>query len=401
MVGSIVDPQNLQQRFNLNYQSASHRRLIGTKEVVIHCHHYNARLQNIIEGTPQIEGKAIILNAAEEVFADYIQDFITAADNIVTKWQVAAQLYAHLGYGSLDFSRIENNLVTAHSSHYVEGWKTGFQNAARPICTFTEGYLQGIIYGITGEAVFVTEISCTNAGDDCCQFEINRNRTTPINFSAKKPLEINSSKTVDYQSNSNINEQKIIDTLVEMPFIGNQDGLIPAFNVYLANTPADFYNLICIRFLEAMDQADLYSTAKELLLFAGEVCALNTLRGILISPEWFELIAPMVQEEADCLYGLIAVTNALGWGNWHILEYEPAESLILEAHNGYEACGYLEYRGRSDTAQCLMLTGVSTGIMELMHGEGTVEERIGTYVSEETSCMCSEQSSCVFEVEIL
>ncbi|MEM7759620.1 MAG: hypothetical protein AAF298_16055 [Cyanobacteria bacterium P01_A01_bin.40] len=113
MVASIVDPQNLQQRFDLNYQSASYRRRIGTKEVVIHCHHYNARLQNIIEGTHQIKGKAIILNAAEEVFADYIQDFITAADNIETKWQVAAQLYAHLGYGSLDFSRIEDILVTA------------------------------------------------------------------------------------------------------------------------------------------------------------------------------------------------------------------------------------------------------------------------------------------------
>jgi hypothetical protein len=54
MVGLVVAPKDLPQRFSLNYEAASYRRLIGQKEVVIHCHHYNARLQNIIEGTHQI-----------------------------------------------------------------------------------------------------------------------------------------------------------------------------------------------------------------------------------------------------------------------------------------------------------------------------------------------------------
>jgi len=54
-----------------------------------------------------------------------------------------------------------------------------------------------------------------------------------------------------------------------MPFYGNNKGLIPAFNVYLANTPADFYNLICIRFMESMKKQGLFNTAKNLLLFAG------------------------------------------------------------------------------------------------------------------------------------
>ncbi|MDJ0571196.1 MAG: hypothetical protein QNJ53_19390 [Pleurocapsa sp. MO_192.B19] len=401
MVGSMVDPQNLQQRFSLNYESESYRRLIGKKEVVIHCHHYNARLQNIIEGTHQIKGKEIILGAAEEVFSEYIPNFLRKDDDLATKWQVAAQLYAHLGYGALDFSQINNNVVTANSSHFVEGQKTGFQNANCPICTFTEGYLQGVIHGITGEAVTVRETTCMNAGSDRCEFKIDRRRTTPITFSPKQSINTYPIQSREYQHHTNIDEQKIINALVEMPFIGNEEGLLPAFNVYLANTPADFYNLICIRFLAEMHRENLYNTAKELLLFAGEVCALNTLRGILISPEWYELIAPMVKEESDCLYGLIAVTNALGWGNWHVLEYEPEAILKLEALNGYEALGYLQYQGQSDTAQCLMLTGVAAGIMELLHGEGTVEERIGTYTSEETSCMCCQQSSCVFEVEIL
>ena len=128
----------------------------------------------------QIEGKAIILSAAEEVFSDYIKDFIKQDDSEVTKWQVAAQLYAHLGYGSLNFDRINDDIIIANSSHYVEGWKTGFQNANRSVCTFTEGYLQGVIHGITGDAVTVTEISCINLGDDCCRSKVDRDRTRLI-----------------------------------------------------------------------------------------------------------------------------------------------------------------------------------------------------------------------------
>ena len=397
----VVAHRELEQRFQLRYEPLNYRRLIGTKEVVIHCHHYNARLQNIIEGTHQIEGKKIILEAAEEIFSDYIRDFMREDDDLVTKWQVAAQLYAHLGYGVLDFSQIEEDLVLAASSHYVEGWKSGFHNENRPVCTFTEGYLQGVIHGITGETVTVTEVACTNTGAENCKFTIVRNRTTPIRFSPKKSLDSTTFKIADYHNKSNIDEQKIINAVVKMPFVGNKMGLIPAFQVYLANTPADFYNLICIRFLEAMQQKNLYSTARELLIFAGEVCALNTLRGTLISPEWYELIAPMVKEASDCVYGLIAVTNALGWGKCHILEYKPEETLKLEAPNGYEAMGYLEYCGTSDRPQCLMLMGLAAGLMELIHGEGTVEERVGLYASEETSCICCQDSACVFEAEIL
>ena len=58
MVGAIAKEQDLQQRFQLNYEADSYRRLIGSKEVVIHCHHYNARLQNITLLKVRIRSKA-------------------------------------------------------------------------------------------------------------------------------------------------------------------------------------------------------------------------------------------------------------------------------------------------------------------------------------------------------
>ena len=392
--------KNLTQRFNLKFDPHTYRRIIGKKEVVIHCHHYNARLQSIIEGTKQINGKGIILSAAEEIFSDYIHNFFEPEDTLADKWQIAAQLYAHLGYGCLDFSQISQGIITSSSSHFVEGWKAGFIESNCPVCTFTEGYLQGVIHGITGESVYVREKACMNMGADTCQFIIDKSRTHSVTYPPQRNLNFKPKPTSQF-AESNIDEEKIINTLVKMPFYGNNQGLIPAFNVYLANTPADFYNLICIRFMENMKKQGLFNTAKNLLLFAGEVCAVNTLRGIIISAEWYELIAPMVQEESDNLYGLIAVTNALGWGNWHVINYEPGERLQMEALNGYEALGYLKYKGEAKESQCFALTGVAAGIMALLHGEGTVEERVGTYASEESQCICCQETSCKFQVELL
>ncbi|MFW5666716.1 MAG: hypothetical protein ACOC2Z_14445, partial [Coleofasciculus sp.] len=87
--------KDLTNRFNLEFDPHTYRRIIGKKDVVIHCHHYNARLQNIIEGTKQINGKLIILSAAEEIFSDYIHSFIEPEDILADKWQIAAKLYAH------------------------------------------------------------------------------------------------------------------------------------------------------------------------------------------------------------------------------------------------------------------------------------------------------------------
>ena len=392
--------KELTQRFSLRFDPHTYRRVIGKKDVVIHCHHYNARLQNIIEGTKQINGKAIILSAAEETFSDYIQNFIDSEDRLEDKWQIAAKLYAHLGYGHLDFSQISQGIVTSSTSHFVEGWKAGFIESNCPVCTFTEGYLQGVIHGITGESVYVKEKACMNMGADTCQFIVDKSRTHSVTYPLKRTLNFQPKSTSQF-AQSNIDEEKIINAMVEMPFSGNNQGLIPAFNVYLANTPADFYNLICIRFIESMKERGLFNTAKQLLLFAGEVCAVNTLRGIIISAEWYELIAPMVQEESDNLYGLIAVTNGLGLGNWHVINYEPGETLQMEALNGYEALGYLEYKDAATEPQCFTLTGVAAGIMALLHGEGTVEERVGTYASQESHCICCQHHSCKFHVELL
>lgn len=389
------------KRFDLNYDFEFGRRIIAGKEVIIHCHHYNARIQHTIEGAQNIDGKAIIRDAAENVFGEQIQNAFLPEDTSETKWEVARLLYGHLGYGQLDFSQISDGIVTADASHMVEGRKVGFKEDTQPVCTLTEGYIQGAIQAIEGKRMSVRETECINSGAERCRFEVQgeaQNTLKPMTKSeiAHKPQQLD-----DDTLDSNIDEKAIIEALVGMPIHGDDSGLIPAFNVYLANTPADFYNQVCINFIEEMSKQNLLSTAKKLLLFAGETCAMNTFRGILDSAEWEGLIAPMVQNEEDKLIGLVAVSNALGWGGWHVTELEPGELMTIVSSNGYEAYGYQEYVGEADKPQCYMLTGVATGLMELIYSEGTVEEKFGTFAGEEEHCIAASDQFCQFVVEII
>ena len=89
--------------------------------------------------------------------------------------------------------------------------------------------------------------------------------------------------------------------------------------------------------------------------------------------------------------------GALGWGDWHVVAHTPT-SLTLESRYGYEAVGYRQLRGQAEAPRCAMLTGVAAGVMELVYGEGTIEERYGTFAAEERHCVACGEGSCNFAV---
>ena len=61
------------ERFALSYEAETYRRLIAGQDVIIHCHHYNTRIQRTIEDSPQVDGAEIIRSSAEAVFAEQIR----------------------------------------------------------------------------------------------------------------------------------------------------------------------------------------------------------------------------------------------------------------------------------------------------------------------------------------
>jgi len=386
--------------FDMHYNYDAHRRVIGGYEVAIHCHHYSARLQRTLESSKQVSGKQLFVQVAEHVFAHYLPHFFQPEHTMQEKWEIAESLYAHLGYGKLHLNQIEQGVATTTTSHFVEGWHAGFGERVEPMCSFTEGFLQGVIHAITGHTVYVQEQQCKISGEHDCLFRIEESRTEPLAHFQKYPVDF-FPKSLQHAVFSNIDEEKTIHSFAEMPIYGNKDGLIPAFGVYLSHTPVDFFNLVCILFMENMRQKNLFSAAKRLLVDTSENCAVNTFGGFMNSPEWQQLITPQIKDAQDPLFGIIALINALGWGNLRVLEFDSGERLVLESLNGYEALGFRTFRGLSQHPQCFMMLGVAAGIMELLYSEGTYQEKFGTFIAQETQCIACGADSCIFEVSRL
>ncbi len=394
-----VDRAQIRARFKMEYVPDRHRRIIAGQEVIVHCHHYNSRIQRTVEGAADINGKAIVRNACAKAFARQIAAGIEDGDDVETQWVVAEELFAELGYGRLDFSRASEGTVTQPSGHFVEGWGVAFGDDRRPVCSLAEGYIQAAFTAIKGEEVEARETQCMHSGAESCSFTVTRTGNKSEIPDAPGRIDTASAADDTELAESNIDDQAIIDAVVGLPIRGGDDGLIPAFGVYLANTPADVYNEIAIEFVETMTERGQRKAACRLLTEAAESCAMNTFRGIMDSAEWDALVKPMVQEESDKLFALVALSNAFGWGNWRVTEHEPAESLEIVSFNGYEALGFLENRGAAKDSQCWMLQGVSAGVMELVYAEGSFAERFGTYLADEHECIAKGHTTCSFSVE--
>jgi hypothetical protein len=366
--------------------------------MILHCHLYNARIQSTLEDSKLVDGAHIITWAAESVFSNMLTGIFRHEDTVEEKWKIVEELYSHLGYGKIDCSQVTKGIITALSGHYIEGWKSGFHERDKPVCTFTSGYLQGAFFAVTGESVYVHETECMIQGSPSCNFTVDRIRSEPV-----VPIQ---KTAVDFQPKgregaveSNIDEAAIVGALVGMPIHGNEEGLIPGFSVYLSSTPADYYNLVTSQFMQEMNKVNLSSAARKMLVYSAEVCGMSTFRGIMNSPEWEGLIAPMIKEERDNVFALVAVSNALGWGNWYVSELVPGQSLKMVSRNGYEAIGYREIQGVSDESRCYMLTGVGASFMQLVYGRGQTEDRYGSFYASEHKCISKRDDVCEFTIE--
>ena len=222
-----VEQVDCSSRFELDFDRGASRRRIAEMEVIIHCHHYNSRVQRTVEGCSSINGKAIILEAAEAVFLRHMQHAFAAADDEPTKWNVAEQLYAHLGYGALDTTRRDEGLILGKSSHFVEGWRAAFAGRPEPVCTLTEGYLQAAYAAISNRPVYVREERCMLQGAPHCQFRVDANRTTPLSSYAKRVLSMPAEPTIASIHSANVDEEAIVNAVAAMPHLWQRPGPYP------------------------------------------------------------------------------------------------------------------------------------------------------------------------------
>ncbi|MBN1292965.1 MAG: hypothetical protein JXB48_14080 [Candidatus Latescibacteria bacterium] len=163
-----------------------------------------------------------------------------------------------------------------------------------------------------------------------------------------------------------INRSKIIDDMSKIKIIGNDEGLVPAFNVFITQLPAAFWNSFADR-LTNMVQPELLEPAEYLLVNAAHECGYHTGYGIITSEEWNAVVQPMVEKvPEDILYGAYAILTAWGWGKAEIVELIPGKKKVVRAYDYYES-DVVKY-GKSGKKSAYMLRGVCAAFMDLAYG---------------------------------
>lgn len=375
-------------------------KLLGRSNMVLHCHHYNARLQNTLEQNSKIDGREIIRRSTALVYNEILSEQILNK-NETKNFDIAEDLFCFLGLGTIEFKNDSNENILSYNSHYVEGFKCGAIKHRGTVCRMSEGYIEGTYKAILNEDVSVEEVKCMNQeGVHACEFKVTKLNKAKYEFKINRfEYEEFNLSNITPELPSNVDKELIIDTVLGMELEGNEQGLIPTFNVYLAHTPQDLYNLMATEFIKEMKSINLGPIAKDMLIEDAENCALHTFGGIMDSEEWLGLVKPMIKEESDILFGVNAIANALGWGRFNITKHVPRKSLEITSFNGYEASGYIEFQNYNSESQCYMLTGITAGIMELIYERGELENRVGKYYAKEHLCMTKKDRVCQFYAE--
>jgi len=205
-----------------------------------------------------------------------------------------------------------------------------------------------------------------------------------------------------------INESAVVAAVAGLGIAGNEEGLIPAFGLYLTRHMADYYNRISFATARRIERTpELASDARDLLVEAGHVCAFNTYGGVMLSAEWDAVVKPMIETREDWVRGMVAIVNAFGWGRWKVASLEPNASLTIQISQSYEASGWLRDYPRSATPRCYLASGGVAGLMNLLYvGDITARPTLSEdyyvklfrgprrFIAEETSCIAMGHAHC-------
>jgi hypothetical protein len=163
-----------------------------------------------------------------------------------------------------------------------------------------------------------------------------------------------------------IDRKKIIEEMSKVKVLGNEEGMIPGFNVYVQQLPSEFWNGFARRIVNSVPE-DLIEVAEALLKNAAHECGYHTGYGIITSDEWNSVVSPMIEKAPeDVLHGAFAVFTAWGWAQSEVIEIVPNEKMVVRAYDYYESDVMLY--GKAQRPSAYMIQGVAAAFMDLAYG---------------------------------
>lgn len=361
------------------YSLENHRFDLSGEGMVLHCHHYNAFLQRSIMDAEYIDSVPFLIGAAAESVYTQLKGLFQGKE-ADERFNIASELYRQAGFGTLDFSSLsrEGGKLATKNSHYGVAWNVKFGTSERPVNFFSSGFCAGAyaaLFDLPLETVQVNQTTCLSQGKLEETFELGQGDANFSVFEQKKEVVIKEFSAGEWAP-GHIPVAGITETVSKMPLVGNEEGLMPVFGVYLTRMYADYYNRISFEFERIMEELvgeGGIAVSSSLFIEAGHVCAFNTFGGIMTSTEWDSLIKPALQTKEDWVYAMVAVVNSLGWGTWTVTNVSE-EGADFELFNDYESLGYESMYGVAKHPVSYLALGAAAGILDLVY-VGNVHEK--------------------------
>ncbi|BBP42301.1 hypothetical protein [Thiosulfativibrio zosterae] len=357
---------------------------IAGEAMIFHCHHYINYLQRSILDADYIDSRLFLVgSAADSVYYQLSNLCQGLAEDDAKK--MAQDIYKSFGYGLIDLSSMTEAGIelTTYKSFFSKTWVQKFGLSKNPVDYYTSGFLASayaVIYDKPLAEVQAIQTTCMACGD---AFNTHVIKPGLVNFAIYPPKQPTQFKEVPKVSLDWEFEEVVTSAFLgaHAHFVGNEEGFIPAFGVYLIRCQSDWVNRLQFEFVKSMSEvAGEYgeTLATELLLEAGHACGFFTYGGIMNSNEWNQAVKPYLKTKEDWIKGLAALVNTMGWG-YHTAVELSQDRAVFRNYNDFEDMSYLRMYGQNNYPVHWANSGGFTGLMQLIYNTDIVDgKRIDT-----------------------
>jgi hypothetical protein len=169
----------------------------------------------------------------------------------------------------------------------------------------------------------------------------------------------------------------VVKSLAKINIQGDENGLIPEYDVLVNQLPASLLNTFSERLMAAAP-SDKKSKVADGLVRAAYECGYHTGCGIITSDVFNDVVLPMVTEgEKDILRGAFAAFTAWGWAKSGIVQLKAGERMVIRANDYYEA------DSGGEGLRAYMLRGLCQAFFDLTYAD-PYPAGMDTYVCQQT-----------------
>lgn len=354
---------------------------VGGEAMVFHCHHYLNYLLRSILDADYIDSRPFLIGAAADAVYHQLGNLCKGLSSADAK-KMAASMYKTFGYGLIDLNGMseEGLVLSTVKSFFSKTWSMKFGQSNMPVDYYTSGFLAAayaVIYQRPLHEIHVKQTSCMACGDECNTHVVRPGTGNFEIYPAKNPIQFSDSprRSLEWE-----HEQTITNAFLgaQAQLVGNEEGYIPAFGVYLARNQSDYVNRLQFEFMRALrDVAGEYGEklGTELLLESGHACGFFTYGGVMTSDEWNAAVKPYLHTQEDWIRGLAALINAMGWG-YHTAVELSRERAVFRNYNDFEDLSYMRMYGRADKPVPTATSGGYSGLMHLVYNTDLVNGKV-------------------------